>query len=503
MPRYRSFGQLDDPFIEDGDQGFIGLDAQTDGTRLQPGFVQFASNIRFDSGVAKVRPGLEKIKEYTESICSLVEFRDPDGTQDILAITPDKVKYVTKTKNDLNLFETVSENATGLQLFGDIIVFDAGKRPQISNGTSDFVQLSATPSINDGAFKVCPNAPFGTFLANRLIVPDYADSPTTILISDILDPNLFQIATGEFFINKGTQDITLAFAQYQENQLLCLNATSVHLVSNIHSLDSASFEITRQFGIAGTRAFCQSGAYTYFMSSEGDVQVLVPSSDPAKGLGISISKVTVDQLPLSAPIQPIIDNINFDILDKSILHYHKNRVYVSCGIDSSNMNSLLVYNSLLSQWESVDILPINIVDIISHRGRMYIADENNVYEYGSSTSDIGLPITAKLITRDYMLGTRDIKKFVRGTLGYASETGSGINIIVATKNPDKRIFSKQIVEGDNDFDRMTRFNTRQRGFSANVEINAISGLTVPTEIRRVSLEGFVGNGRTGGDFDGI
>lgn len=503
MPRYRTFGQLDDPFVEDGDQGFIGLDAQTEATRLQPGFVQFASNIRFEGGVAKVRPGLYKTAEGTEQISSIFEFRDPDGIQDVMALTTNKVSYVTRTRADLNLAEAVSPNATALQVFGDIIVFDLGKRPQISNGTSDFTQLSTTPSIDDGLFKVCPNAPFGHYLANRLIVPDFADSSTTIVCSDILDPNLFALATGEFFVNKGTSDITRALISYQENQLIVMNATSIHLISNIHSLDSASFEVTRQYGIAGDKAYCQSGAYTYFMSNEGDVQVLVPQSDPGKGMGIAISKLTLDQLPLSAPIQPIIENINFDVLDQTVLHYHKNRVFVSCAIDSPHPNALLVYNSLISQWESVDLLPIKVVDMVSHKGKMFISDDNDVYEYGRTNSDIGLPITAKLITRDYMLGTRDIKKFVRGTLGYASETGSGINIIVATKNPDKRIFSKQIVEGDNDFDRMTRFNTRQRGFSANVEINAISGLTVPTEIRRVSLEGFVGNGRTGGDFDGI
>ena len=29
MPRYRSHGQLDDPFVEEGDQHFVGLDALT------------------------------------------------------------------------------------------------------------------------------------------------------------------------------------------------------------------------------------------------------------------------------------------------------------------------------------------------------------------------------------------------------------------------------------------------------------------------------------------
>lgn len=506
MPKFRSHGQLDDPYLEDGDGMFVGMDAYTEPTLLPEGMVQFSVNMRFDQGTARVRKGLRKVREIA-GIQNLLAFRDPDGTNDILAVTNNALLGVTNSTKVLPLANPVS-NGFAIQAFNEVIVFDEGQRPQFSDGDNSFTAFPATPTVNQPEFTQCPNAGFGTYMSNRLIVPDYADSSTTVLISDLLDKNNFQIGTGEFYANKGTNDKTIAFCPYQESQILVLNENSIHIIGNVHSLDSTSFEITRQYGIAGTRAFAQNGSYIYFVSNEGDIQVLVPSSDPAKGLGISVSKVNLDQEPLSKQITPLVERLNLDAIDKSIVHYHKNRVYFAVPyiIDPANPPTeptvLLVYNSLQSKWESVDILPVGIKAISSLLGKLYIASSDAVYEYESSIDDDGTLINGKLITRQYVLGSRDIKKFVRGSIGYAAENGSSTAINVYTKNPDNTIISKIIVEDDDDFDRLTRFNARKRGYSANVEVNATSGQSLQTEIKRVTLEGFVGNGRAGGVYDG-
>jgi hypothetical protein len=507
VPKFRSHGQLDDPYQEDGDALFTGMDAFTDPTLLQEGMVQLSLNMRMENGTARVRKGLNLVRTFSEPVQELLEFSDPDGTHDILAITAQAAQGVTDATKVLTLASPVT-NATAIQAFNEVIVFDEGQRPQSSDGDNSFIQFTNSPTINDPAFTQCPNAGFGHYLANRLIVPDYADSSTTILVSDILSSNNFNISEGEFFVNKGTNDKILAFASFQENQLLCLNNRSVHIVSNIHSLQSASFEVTRQYGIAGNKAYAQNGSYIYFVSNEGNIQVLVPSSDPAKGLGISISKVTLDQQPLSRPIQPIVNQINLAAIDKSIVHYHKNRVFfaVPYSADLSNPatepTAVLVYNSLNSVWESIDILPVGITAMASLNGKMYVSAGDKVYEYEESLSDDTNPILGKIITRQYNLGSRGIKKFVRGTIGYSGEVGASTAISVHTKNPDNIIISKVIVESDNKFNRLTRFNARKRGYTAQVEVNAQSGSTLQSEINRVSIEGFVGHGRAGGIFDG-
>jgi hypothetical protein len=502
MPRYRSHGQLDDPFIEDGDQVFTGLDAYTEPSLLQQGIVSNAENIRFDQGVAKVRKGSSKKKTLTNGR-SLVAFTDPDGVSDLYVISDFQISPVFTNGTPRTLLQESGKNVNAIQLFNKLIIFDEGNRPQIWDGTSQTLsELSATPTITDGTFIACPDAPFGHYIANRLVVPNYSDSPTTVVCSDIFNENLFQLATGEFFLNRGTKDRTLAIETFQENQIICFNAESVHIVNNLHSLDSASFEITRQLGICGRKAVCQSGSYIYFMSNEGDVQVLVPSSDPAKGLGIAISKTTLDREPLSKPITPILDNLNLSALDKTILHYHRNRVYCAvCLNDETTPKHIAVYNSLLSVWESIDSVPYGILDIESFDGKLYLMSENAVFEYESSQDDDGSQIVGKITTRDYVLGSRDIKRFVRGTMGYASADGATTKITVQTKNPDRQVASLEATADAVGFSRMQRFSARQRGYSASVSVESTSGLQ-QTEIRRVSIEGFVANGRTEGGFDG-
>ena len=502
MPRYRSHGQLDDPFIEDGDQLFTGLDAYTEPSLLRQGIVSNAENIRFDQGVAKVRKGSSRKKIFANGR-SLVAFTDPDGVSDLYVISDFQISPVFSSGTPRTLLQESGENVNAIQLFNKLIIFDEGNRPQIWDGTSQtLTELSATPTINDGTFIACPDAPFGHYIANRLVVPNYSDSPTTIICSDIFNENLFQLATGEFFLNRGTKDKTLAIETFQENQIICFNAESIHIVNNLHSLDSASFEITRQLGICGRKAVCQSGSYIYFMSSEGDVQVLVPSSDPAKGLGIAISKTTLDREPLSKPITPILNNLNFSALDKTILHYHRNRVYCAvCLNDDTTPKHIAVYNSLLSVWESIDSVPYGILDIESFDGKLYLMSENAVFEYESGLDDDGNVIVGKITSRDYVLGSRDIKRFVRGTMGYASADGATTKITVQTKNPDRQVASLEATADAVGFSRMQRFSARQRGYSANVSVESTSG-TQQTEIRRLSIEGFVANGRSEGVFDG-
>lgn len=511
MPRFRTHGELDDPFLEDGDLTFVGVDNFTEPSLLEAGMVHASINMRFDGGVAKVRKGCNKIVTFTDEISSLLTFRDPDGVEDVVAVTTNNINYLTsiiKTHAPA-LASPVSNKANALQIFNNILVFDMNQRPQKSDGISAFVQLPTTPSINDGSFITCPDAPFGQYIANRLIVPNYADGTTSIIASDIFDENNFQVANAEFFMNKGTNDLTLGFLPYQDNQMIVLNSRSIHIVSNLHSLESASFEITRQYGVSGPRAFCQSGSYVYFMSNEGNIQVMVPGQDPAKGLGLAISKMTLDSEPLSKPINRFLEQINLDALGNVIVKYHRNRVYFAIPINGTGSdqepNCIAVYNSLRSRWESIDVLKgglITIRDMASYKNKLYIASPHEVYEYETTTSDDGDPVTGKIITRDYNLGTRDIKKFVRGSLGYFAENQSSIDISVSTKNPNKKIVSKTITEDDDENFRMTRFNARQRGYSASVEVNITSGSNFESELQRVSLEGFVGNSRTGGSFDG-
>ena len=476
MPKYRSHGQLDDPHVEDGDSAFIGLDQETEPTLLKQGMVQIAENVRFEEGVIKSRKGLTLLKEVENTGKALVRFLDPNNLrEDMVIVTTkgissylsgsvlinpwdtnedifDEAEYVWADYNEIDSdFDDPlgeSDFVNGTHCFDKIIIFSNDSRPRIWNGNPDLpVENLSTRPADESVDFACPDAAFGMYFANRLVVPYRDDSPTTVAFSDILELNQFT-NLNTFFCNKGTSDKTVGFAPFSENQVLVLNKHSLHLINNCHALASAStnYEVSRQYGCAGSRAFAQNGSYTYFVSNEGSIQVLVPSSDPAKGLGISISKITLDQEPLSKPITPFIETVNLEHVDKSLVHYHRNKVYFCLPVNgSTEPNAICVYDSLNSQWVSIDTFEdpnFKIVDINSLNETLFILTADKFYSYETNTSDDGELIKSKVRTRDFLMGTREIKKFARGTLNYILGDDAELSVKTYTKNPDSILQSR-------------------------------------------------------------
>ena len=51
--RYKGYGELDDPPLLDGDEGFTGFNTRLDGTNLEPGVLSEAFNVRTDRGTIR------------------------------------------------------------------------------------------------------------------------------------------------------------------------------------------------------------------------------------------------------------------------------------------------------------------------------------------------------------------------------------------------------------------------------------------------------------------
>ena len=62
MSRYRSYGQLDDPFISEGDTFFLRMNARLRPNQLKPGEVALSKNGRMnDDGTWQPRKGLSTL----------------------------------------------------------------------------------------------------------------------------------------------------------------------------------------------------------------------------------------------------------------------------------------------------------------------------------------------------------------------------------------------------------------------------------------------------------
>jgi hypothetical protein len=506
MARYRSFGQLDDPYVEDGDLGFTGLDMHTSPTLLGAGMLQLAENIRIDEGVISSRKGMTKVFN-TNRGHALKLFSDPDGNEQLIIIN----RYsLYNSLGELvsnygaGLIYDVGEQVIPVQAFEKLYLFAEGRRPREWSGVTgeNTVEFSSVPAHDEVNF-VCPNAGFGNYMANRLVVPKADDSSTTVAFSEIFEPNHFKIVN-TYFCNKGTNDKTLAIIPYAENQALVLNNKSIHIINGTHFLgeSSTNFEITRQYGVAGSKAYVQNGSYIYFISNEGNIQVLVPSSDPAKGLGLAISKVTLDQEPLSKPVTPVINRINASALDKSVVHYHKNKVYFAIPIDgASQPNAILVYDSLLSTFISLDTFSNSgqwIIDMESWGDDMYLLTNQALYKYEDSDSqqDDTYNFVTKFKTRNYLLGSRGIKNFKSGSISYTVTNGTRLKVDANTVDPDQSTTVKEEVFSTTG-DAIARFNLRKRGYSTSIEVTSEYQ---PAKYKSVHLEASY-TSNTVGDFE--
>jgi len=519
MPRYEEYGQLDTPAITEGDVGFVGMNSYLEPTSLQPGMVADSQNMVLEGDTATVRKGIDFLaggvtltySPGTEQVFATTIFSDPaTGEEFLAAATKDKViLWNDDNASGINIDYPGSEvvatadGASFVQNFEKLILFrGSSKRPLEWDGNhsspTDFVVKTGTAS---GSGIACPNTDYGISFRNRLIIPQPTDSNYTVLMSDLLDSNNFTAADSQFRINKGSADFLVGFIPYQEDQLICFFRNSIHLINNVATTSAANvYEITRQHGCVARKSIAQSGPQTYFLSDNG-VVVLSPGVDPAKGLGVAISKVQGETIPLTRPIQDQFADVNYAAADKACGVVFDNKYFLACPTLSSTVpNKVFVFDLLTSQWTSVNDYPamsgslaFHVDDwvVCSHgsnptRRRLfacndtgwYLMDENNTDDSGREigvASSGTTAITAKLKTRDYLFGEQGIKSFKRGQLGASFVSSDAFTIKLNTTDPDSSTTVLSYTGGSTE-EALLRFSGgRKRGYSGNIEIDVTAG----------------------------
>ena len=535
MPRYTSYGQLDTPAITEGDVGFVGINSYLEPTSLPPGMVADSRNMVLEGDTATVRKGIDFLaggvtlsyNGTNEMVFATTLFSDPvTGEEFLAAATKDKViLYNDDNASGINIDYPGSEvvatadGASFVQNFEKLILFrGVSKRPLEWDGDhsspTDFVVKTASAS---GGGIACPNTDYGISFRNRLIIPQPTDSNYTVLMSDLLDSNNFTAADSQFRINKGSADFLVGYIPYQEDQLIVFFRNSIHLINNVATTSAANvYEITRQHGCVARKSIAQSGPQTFFLSDSG-VIVLSPGTDPAKGLGVAISKVQGETVPMTAPIQDQFSEVNYAAADKACGVVFDNKYFLACPtLSSAVANKIFVFDLLTSQWTSVDSYPamsgslaFHVDDwvVCSHgsnptRRRLFACNDTGWYlmnenstddsdrKIGSTSPTTTTAIAAKLKTRDYLFGEQGIKSFKRGQLGVSFVASDEFTIKLNTTDPDASDTVLSYTGGSTE-EALLRFSgARKRGYSANIELDVTAGRP---KFRHVQLEA-VGQG---------
>ena len=536
MPRYKQMGRMDDPVLAEGDRGFRGIDSYLEPTTLEGGLVEASQNMRLDGDLASVRKGIEfkagavtlTYSAGTEEVFASTLFSDPaTGNEYIACATKDKVILWNDSNNtgiyvDYTGSEVVAaaDGASFCQSLEKLILFrGTGKDPlewdgvftdTNGDGTVDSTfNLKNNGSPTAGRIE-CPRTDFGVFFANRLIVPQPSDSAYTIIMSDLLDTDNFYAAESQFRINRGTADRLVGFTPYLENQLLVFFRNSIHLVNNVATTSAAAvFEITRQRGCVARKSVAASGPQIYFLSDDG-VFTLQQGLDPAKGLGVAISKVSGEAIPLSRPIQDQFKEVNYAAADKACGIVFDNKYFLACPTGSStDNNKIFVYDILNTAWTSIDSFPTGFVidDFVTvlhgsdpQKRRLFAVNDKGWHLIEEATTDItgtigsasttSTAISAKLKTRSFTLGSIDVKSWKRGQLGCEVNNGDQFTIKVNTTDPDRSTTVHTENYSGSAEEKLIRFGSgRARGYAANVEIDVTAGRP---SFRHVSLEAIAG-----------
>ena len=488
--------------------------------------------MRLIGDLAQVRKGIDFLAGSVtltyngsdERVFASTLFSDPaTGLEFVVVATKSKAIIWNDANNSgINIdypgSEVVAEadGASFVQSLEKLILFRGkDKTPLQWDGNfaspTDFV-VKANGSPGAGRIQ-CPNTDYGVFFRNRLIIPQPTDSNYTVLMSDLLDTDNYYAADSQFRINKGSADKLVGFFPYQEDQLIVFMRNSIHMINNIATTSAANtYEITRQHGCVARKSIAQSGPQTFFLSDNG-VIVLSPQTDPAKGLGVAISKISGETIPMTRPIQDKFDEVNFAAADKSCGVVYDNKYYLAVPTGSSTVpNAIFVFDLLSNSWISASdsypamagSLAFHVDDwvICSHgsaptRRRLfacndtgwYLMEENSIDDSGrkiGSTSESGTTaIAGKLITRSYTFGDISVKSWKRGQLGANTVDDDAFNIKVNTLDPDS---STTVLShtADGTEEALFRFGTgRTRGYGAEVEINVTAGRP---SFRHVSLE---------------
>ena len=332
--------------------------------------------------------------------------------------------------------------------------------------------LTATPTFlekaSEGAgYTHMPAPPFGTYHQKRIVVPyeydmDENTSGTTItdrnihdeiIFSQILDSDTYDYHFGQFRLNAGTSDFIVGLHSFSEDNLVVFNRNSIHIIGNSLKLREArSTLITDEVGCLARKTIIQVANNLIFLSDNGVYGVDFQDLYNLRGR----------DLPLSATIEATIEDINKDYAENAVAVYFDNRYFIALPTGSSTTNNtLLIYNFINKNWESVDSVNDSAWDFThltvagkgQDRGVYAINKTGGVHkiEGGTGGNDVyvvqvgavakSAAVVSSAVTRMFTLKSIDRKKWNNFELHIESEAGlaSNGNLSIETENVDSNI----------------------------------------------------------------
>ena len=367
---------------------------------------------------------------------------------------------------------------------------------------TDFARTTAgIPNVGI-TFRRLRSSAWGGYINNRLIVPD---GKQNLLVSDILDPDTFDIYWQSFRVGVGGNDFVVAVHPWVEGSVLVFCRKSIWLaqIEQYPSPDGSSFTtqtgisnltlLTDEIGCRARRSIATAGQFIYFLSDNGVYRL-----DSRLDL-----KLRGDTKPLSDPINDQISTLNSGLAGESVGFYFDNRYYLAVPLANAtdSNNGVFIYSQLNEQWETRDVYGFGvnsfIVCDISNRRRVVISNRAgklmllDELEAGDDSPDSSVnvvsPVSGRIRTRRYGMGSMSNKRFVRSLADVVLPNTAAITVKAITINPDNEI---TLVPGQTNTSGLSEDYTLKQPIRAKAHYAELEFLTTANrpEIRNVSIE---------------
>lgn len=402
--------------------------------------------------------------KYPGTIYGASNFETPNGvehlviatSQGIFVTSPDSASEEVKVNNVLyghSSYPTITDDSKVrfVQCFNNLVMFRGDLHAplvlteNLTNGFNSIAQ-SETPEADenpDDGTEQIPNASTGLFFGNRLVIPFGRDE---VAVSDYLNYTRYQPVRSAFRVNTGSSDKLVAVFKFDPNTLLVFKEGSIYAVKNVYGdlADTMLDQVTDQYGCAAERSIVSAGSDVIFLSDQRGVVSIRQS--------VAGETQSVD-VPLSQPIQPIIDRIDWTKAGDAVGAYSNNRYYLAIplrGVNetASGNNAIIVYDFLTKSWAGIDFMTgLSVKDffmmtykgakrlfVITGDGQILLYDdeqfggcEDQKISSGNKTENV--TIESRLKTRGLTCGLTELKRF--RSLAAFVETYSGAYTITA------------------------------------------------------------------------
>ena len=370
--------------------------------------------------------------------------------------------------------------------------------------TAGFVTAPSGVPDEGASFRRMRSVPWAVYTNNRLVLPDGRDQ---VMLSDILDPDLYDPFWQSFRINQGSNDYIVSVHPWVEGSFLVFMRNSIWLATvnqgyttsgapgDINTTVSKLELLTDEIGCSARRTIATAGQFVYFLSDAGVYRL-----DARLDL-----KLRGDTKPLSDPIADQVARIPSANAEDAVAVWHDNRYWLAAPVDGGDTNTaLFIYSALNDAWETIDEYPFGIDNLIvaqrsatsrrlfaeSRPGKLYLLED---IDRGDDPPDSTLgidyfsPVTGRLKTRRYGFGTLGTKRFVRVLSDAVLPHTGSVTVKANLVNPDREI---TLVPGKTNDSGLAEDYTlkqpiRQKAHYCEIEFETTADRP---EIRTVSVE---------------